>query len=150
MLNPAEKILHQKRMKNYDNMIWLPKFWRESWEVLTYLRLRNANVPNERSFQGLSKTGNLSLLSIPETEKYALKHPDPVSESYKGKTLISGNFCKNHISSFLWACFSSLITARNGGHCTNLGTRVDPLTSILAVLARSCQILTTSWQPWIP
>ena len=28
--------------------------------------------------------------------------------------------------------------------------RVDPLTSILAVLARSCQILTTSWQPWIP
>ena len=29
-------------------------------------------------------------------------------------------------------------------------TRVDPLTSILAVLARSCQILTTSWQPWIP
>ena len=30
------------------------------------------------------------------------------------------------------------------------GTRVDPLTSILAVLARSCQILSTSWQPWIP
>ena len=29
-------------------------------------------------------------------------------------------------------------------------TRIDPLTSILAVLARSCQILTTSWQPWIP
>ena len=29
-------------------------------------------------------------------------------------------------------------------------TRVDPLTSILAVLARSCQIRTTSWQPWIP
>ena len=29
-------------------------------------------------------------------------------------------------------------------------TRVDPLASILAVLARSCQILTTSWQPWIP
>ena len=29
-------------------------------------------------------------------------------------------------------------------------SRVDPLTSILAVLARSCQILTTSWQPWIP
>ena len=28
--------------------------------------------------------------------------------------------------------------------------RVDPLTSILAVLTRSCQILTTSWQPWIP
>ena len=27
-------------------------------------------------------------------------------------------------------------------------TRVDPLTSILAVLVRSCQILTTSWQPW--
>ena len=29
-------------------------------------------------------------------------------------------------------------------------SRVDPLTSILTVLARSCQILTTSWQPWIP
>ena len=28
--------------------------------------------------------------------------------------------------------------------------RVDPLTSILAVLARSCQVLSTSWQPWIP
>ena len=34
--------------------------------------------------------------------------------------------------------------------CRNKYTRVDPLTSILAVLARSCQILTTSWQPWIP
>ena len=33
---------------------------------------------------------------------------------------------------------------------TKLVTRVDPLTSILAVLARSCQNLTTSWQPWIP
>ena len=32
----------------------------------------------------------------------------------------------------------------------HLATRVDPLTSILAVLARSCQFLTTSWQPWIP
>ena len=30
------------------------------------------------------------------------------------------------------------------------GPRVDPLTSILAVLTRSCQILTTSLQPWIP
>ena len=29
-------------------------------------------------------------------------------------------------------------------------TRVDPLTSILAALARSDQILITSWQPWIP
>ena len=29
-------------------------------------------------------------------------------------------------------------------------SQVDPLSSILAVLARSCQILTTSWQPWIP
>ena len=28
-------------------------------------------------------------------------------------------------------------------------TRVDPLTSILAVLTRSCQILLTPWQPWI-
>ena len=27
----------------------------------------------------------------------------------------------NHISSFLKACFSSLITAINGGHCSNLG-----------------------------
>ena len=44
------------------------------------------NVPNERSFQGLSKTCNSSLLSIPEAEKYALKRPDPLSESYKGKT----------------------------------------------------------------
>ena len=79
------------------------------------------NVPNERSFQGLSKTCNPSLLSIPETEKYALKRPDPLSESYKGKTLKSGNFCKTRISSFLRACFSSRITARNGGHCTNLG-----------------------------
>ena len=59
------------------------------------------NVPNGRSFQGLSKTCNLSLLSIPETEKYALKRPDPPSESYKGKTLKSGNFRNNHISSFL-------------------------------------------------
>ena len=75
-----------------------------------------------RSFQELSKTCNFSLLSIPETEeKYALKRPDPLSESYKGKTLKSGNYCKNHISSFLRACFSSFITARNDGHCTNLG-----------------------------
>ena len=29
-------------------------------------------------------------------------------------------------------------------------TRVDPLTSILDVMARSCQILSTSWQTWIP
>ena len=78
-------------------------------------------TPNESSFQGLSKTCNLSLLSISETEKYALKRPDPLSESYKGKTLKSGNFCKFHIISFLRACFSSLITARNGGHCYNLG-----------------------------
>ena len=28
--------------------------------------------------------------------------------------------------------------------------RVVPLTSILAAMARSWQILTTSWQPWIP
>ena len=33
-------------------------------------------------------------MSILETEKYALKRPDPLSESYKGKTLKSGNFCK--------------------------------------------------------
>ena len=79
------------------------------------------NVPNERSFQGLSKTYNLSLLSFSETEKYALKGPDPLSESYKGKTLKSGIFSKIHIFSFLKACFSSLITARNGGHCSNLG-----------------------------
>ena len=30
-----------------------------------------------------------------------------------------------------------------------ISSRVDPLISILAVLARSCQILSTSWQPWI-
>ena len=52
------------------------------------------NVPNERSFQGVSKTCNLSLLSNSETEKYALKRPDPLSESYKGMTLKSGNFCE--------------------------------------------------------
>ena len=45
------------------------------------------NVPNERKFQGLFKTCNLSLLSIAEAEKYALKRPDPLSESYKEKTL---------------------------------------------------------------
>ena len=27
---------------------------------------------------------------------------------------------------------------------------IDSLTSILAVLGRSCPIFTTSWQPWIP
>ena len=54
-------------------------------------------------------------------EKYALKRPVPLSKSYKGKTLKSGNFCKIHIFSFLTACFSSLITARNGGHRSNLG-----------------------------
>ena len=42
------------------------------------------NVPNERSFQGLFKTCNVSLLSIPETEKNALKRPEPLSESYTG------------------------------------------------------------------
>ena len=31
-----------------------------------------------------------------------------------------------------------------------MGPRVDPFTSILAVLARSYQILTTSWQHWNP
>ena len=71
--------------------------------MLTCLRLRNANVPNERSFQGLSKTCNLSLQSISETEKYALKRPDSLSESYKGKTKKSGNFCKILIFSFLRA-----------------------------------------------
>ena len=29
-------------------------------------------------------------------------------------------------------------------------SRVDPVTSILAAMARSWQTLTTSWQPWIP
>ena len=29
-----------------------------------------------------------------------------------------------------------------------LEPRVDPLTSSLAAMARSCQILSTSWQPW--
>ena len=32
---------------------------------------------------------------------------------------------------------------------TKSAARVDPPTSILAVLARSRQILNTSWQPWI-
>ena len=31
-----------------------------------------------------------------------------------------------------------------------IDTRVDPLTNILAVLARSYQVLTTSWRPWNP
>ena len=31
-----------------------------------------------------------------------------------------------------------------------MSTRVDPLTSILAVFARLCQVFTTSWQPRIP
>ena len=52
------------------------------------------NVPNQRSLQGLSKTCNLSLLSISETEKNALKRPDPLSESYKGKTFKSLIFLK--------------------------------------------------------
>ena len=44
---------------------------------------------------------------------------------------------------------------QNGGSFATssyaVGTsNIDPLTSILAVLARSCQILITSWQPWIP
>ena len=46
----------------------------------------------------------------------------------------------------------SLITIRHGQEMQPkiMAARVDPLTSIWAVLARSCQILTTSWQPWIP
>ena len=54
----------------------------------------SAVTPNERSFQELSLTCNLSLLSIPQTEKYALKRPDPLSESYKGNTLKSEIFVK--------------------------------------------------------
>ena len=42
-------------------------------------------------------------------EKYALKRPNPLSESYKGKTLKSWNLCKIHISSFLWACLAALL-----------------------------------------
>ena len=84
--------------------------------------MRNANVPNERSFQGLSKTCNLSLLSISETEECALKCPEPLSEIYQGKTLKSGTFCEIHNSSFLRECLSSLITARNSGHSNNLGS----------------------------
>ena len=48
--------------------------------------MRNANVPNERSFQGLLKTCNLSLLSVPEAEKNGLKRPKPLSESYTGNS----------------------------------------------------------------
>ena len=57
--------------------------------MLTCLRLRNANVPNESSFQGLLKTCNLSVLSIPETEKNALKRPKQLSESYSENTVVS-------------------------------------------------------------
>ena len=46
-------------------------------------------------------------------------------------------------SIFFWKTHTSSITFE-------YYSRVDPLTSILVVLARSCQILTTSWQPWIP
>ena len=35
-------------------------------------------------------------------------------------------------------------------HYSKIVSRVHPLTSILAVLARSCQFFTTSWQPLIP
>ena len=47
-----------------------------------------------------------------------------------------------------WTVFAKIEKSRK--MAVFLATRVDPLTSILAVLARSCQILTTSWQPWIP
>ena len=62
------------------------KFNENPKNSITCLRLRNANVPNERSFQGLFKNCNLSLLSIPETEKNAFKRPEPPSESYTGNT----------------------------------------------------------------
>ena len=71
--------------------------------------MRNANVPNERSFQGFAKTCNLSLLSIPETEKYALKRPDPLSESYKGKILKSGIFVKIIIPAFFEPVSAALL-----------------------------------------
>ena len=60
----------------------------------TVLRLRNANVPNGSSFQGLLRICNISLLSIPGTEKNALKRPKPLSKSYTGKTKKSGIICK--------------------------------------------------------
>ena len=53
-------------------------------------KTKNANVPNENSFQGLLKTCNLSPLSIAETEKNALKRPKPLSLSYTGNTEKSG------------------------------------------------------------
>ena len=52
-----------------------------------------------------------------------------------------------------WYIHFILSTPAQKKDAKNIGneyTWVDPLTSILAVLARSCQILTTSWQPWIP
>ena len=45
---------------------------------------------------------------------------------------------------------SELVFKQKFGLIFAIYTPVDPLTSILAVLARSCQILTTSWQLWIP
>ena len=44
---------------------------------------------------------------------------------------------------FLPASTSFLVNIRNSG------LRLDPLTSILATMARSCKILATSWLPWI-
>ena len=48
----------------------------------------------ERSLQGLFKTCNLLLLSIPETKKNVFKRPEPLLESYTGNTEKSGSFCK--------------------------------------------------------
>ena len=62
-------------------------------------KTENANIPDERSFQGLFKTCNLSLLSIPETEQIALKRPEPLLESYTGKTYKS-EILLNHTFSF--------------------------------------------------
>ena len=64
---------------------------------------------NERSFQGLSKTCNLSLLSISEADNYALKRLDPLSESYKGKTLKSGKFRKFIFLAFLKPVSTALL-----------------------------------------
>ena len=42
----------------------------------------------------LLKSCNLLILSIPETEKNALKRPEPLSESYTGNTQKSGLISK--------------------------------------------------------
>ena len=66
------------------------------------------------------KTCILSLLSIPETEKNALKRPEPHSERYTGTLRKkSGKFC-NFIYPALFEPVAA-ITAKNGDHYPGVG-----------------------------